>query len=54
VGPFDAAVGAVAHEAYVKMSDQELAGLLTDNGILADIKGIWRERRIAGVRRWQL
>ena len=53
-GPFDAAIGAVAHDSYVGLSDDELAALVVEGGILADIKGIWRDREIAGVRRWQL
>ena len=53
-GLFDAVIGAVAHEAYAKMPDQDLAGLLAPNGILADIKGIWRTRQFAGIQRWQL
>ncbi len=53
-GGYDAAIGAVAHEAYVNLSDEGLAGLVRDGGILADIKGIWRDRDLGGVRRWQL
>jgi UDP-N-acetyl-D-galactosamine dehydrogenase len=53
-GTFDAVIGAVAHDAYVNLTDAELAGLLVENGTLADIKGIWRDRKIAGLRRWQL
>lgn len=53
-GPFDATIGAVAHDGYVGLSDDELAALVVEGGILADIKGIWRDREIAGVRRWQL
>lgn len=53
-GSFDAAIGAVAHDGYVGLSDDELAALVVEGGILADIKGIWRDREIAGVRRWQL
>ena len=54
VGTFDAVIGAVAHDTYVNLTDDELAGLLADEGTLADIKGIWRNRKIAGLRRWQL
>ena len=54
VGTFDAVIGAVAHDAYVKLPDGALAGLLVENGTLADIKGIWRDRKVAGMRRWQL
>jgi len=51
---FDAAICAVAHEDYTALSDTVLAGLVKDGGLLADIKGIWRDRALAGVRRWQL
>ena len=54
VGTFDAVIGAVAHDTYVNLTDDELAELLVDEGTLADIKGIWRNRKIAGLRRWQL
>jgi UDP-N-acetyl-D-galactosamine dehydrogenase len=53
-GTFDAVIGAVAHDAYVNLTDDELSGLLVENGTLADIKGIWRDRKIPGLRRWQL
>ena len=53
-GTFDAVIGAVAHDTYVNLTDDELAGLLVEDGTLADIKGIWRDRKIAGLRRWQL
>ena len=51
---FDAVIGAVAHDAYIALGDDQLAGLLKPGGVLADIKGIWRSRSIAGLRRWQL
>jgi UDP-N-acetyl-D-glucosamine/UDP-N-acetyl-D-galactosamine dehydrogenase len=54
IGTFDAVIGAVSHDAYVNLTDAALAGLLAENGTLADIKGIWRDRKIAGLRRWQL
>ncbi|MDA0368862.1 MAG: nucleotide sugar dehydrogenase [Proteobacteria bacterium] len=53
-GRFDAVIGAVAHDAYVALSDEQLAELLNADGILADVKGIWRSRQIVGSRRWQL
>jgi len=53
-GRFDAVIGAVAHDAYVALSDEQLAELLNADGILADVKGIWRSRQIVGLRRWQL
>jgi UDP-N-acetyl-D-galactosamine dehydrogenase len=53
-GGFDAVIGAVAHDEYVALGDDQLVGLLKSGGVLADIKGIWRDRTIAGLRRWQL
>jgi UDP-N-acetyl-D-glucosamine/UDP-N-acetyl-D-galactosamine dehydrogenase len=54
VGTFDAVIGAVAHSAYADLADDVLVGLLVEGGTLADIKGIWRDREISGLRRWQL
>ena len=48
-------VGAVAHTEYTNLSAVDLAGLLSDDGLLADIKGIWRGLALpAGIQRWEL
>jgi len=51
---YDLVVGAVAHSAYRALSDEALAGLVAPGGTLADIKGMWRGRRLAGIDRWTL
>ncbi len=52
---YDLVVGAVPHAAYKNLSDAELAGLLNSDGILADIKGMWRERALdPSIGRWTL
>ena len=52
---YDLVVGAVPHAAYRDLSDAELAGLLNPGGLLADIKGMWRERALdPSIGRWTL
>lgn len=52
---YDLVVGAVAHRAYRELTDDELAGLVADGGTLADLKGMWRDRRLApSLQRWTL
>lgn len=52
---YHAVVGAVPHDAFLKMSVEEVASLLADDGLLADIKGIWRGKGMPdGIRRWDL
>ena len=52
---FDAVIGAVPHEAYRELDARALAGMLAADGLLADIKGMWRGLETAeGIRRWQL
>ena len=48
-------VGAVAHEEYRSLGANRLRALLAPHGLLADIKGMWRETKLPpDVRRWQL
>jgi len=55
VSGYDAVVGAVKHREYDDLDAGALAGLLVADGLLADIKGIWRWLTMdAGFRRWQL
>ena len=55
LGRFDAVVGAVAHRVYGEMTRETLADLLERDGLVADIKGIWRRLDLpAGLRRWEL
>jgi len=52
---YDAIVGAVAHSVYGDMSINALEGMLSPGGIIADVKGIWRNVDFSdNVRRWQL
>ncbi len=52
---YDAVVGAVAHDVYRELSDAALEGIIKEGGLVADIKGIWRDRELSsGTKRWQL
>ena len=44
-GVFDLIVGAVRHADYEKLSAKQLDALLTPDGIVADIKAMWRAQR---------
>jgi UDP-N-acetyl-D-galactosamine dehydrogenase len=51
----DAIVGAVAHDAYRRLDDGALSRLLKKDGLVADVKGIWRGRALPeGLKRWEL
>ena len=48
-------VGAVAHENYAAYQPSDFAKLIVDDGVVADVKGMWRSVDLpAGYRRWQL
>jgi UDP-N-acetyl-D-galactosamine dehydrogenase len=52
---YDLVVGAVAHSGYRDMPDQQLAAMVRSGGTLADLKGMWRARRLdPAVDRWTL
>ena len=52
---YDLVVGAVAHQEYRDFADDRLAGLLAPGGTLADLKGMWRDRRLdPAIDRWTL
>lgn len=52
---YDLVIGAVAHEHYRELSDDQLSGLLSAGGTLADIKGIWGDRNLdPAIDRWTL
>jgi UDP-N-acetyl-D-galactosamine dehydrogenase len=52
---YDLVVGAVAHGPYRGLSSDELRQLVEEGGILADLKGMWRDRQLnASVVRWSL
>ena len=51
---YDLVIGAVAHDQYRGLDNQELAALVAPGGTLADLKGMWRERELDGIDRWSL
>ncbi len=52
---YDAVVGAVAHDLYKGFDGARLASLVKPDGLIADVKGMWRNLTLAdGLRRWQL
>ncbi|MGE0119385.1 MAG: nucleotide sugar dehydrogenase [Dongiaceae bacterium] len=51
---YDCLVGAVPHAAYREFAPARFASLLTPGGLVADIKGMWRDVVLPdGLRRWQ-
>jgi UDP-N-acetyl-D-galactosamine dehydrogenase len=54
-GRYDLVVGAVAHNEYRQLTNAELESLVAPGGMLADLKGIWRDRELnPAVSRWTL
>ncbi len=52
---FDCLIGAVAHAAYRDFEATDFARLVAPGGLLADLKGMWRESSLpAGLNYWQL
>jgi UDP-N-acetyl-D-galactosamine dehydrogenase len=51
---YDLVVVAVAHEAYRILADSQLAGLVAEGGLLADLKNLYGGRGLAQVHRWTL
>ena len=52
---YDIAICAVPHRAYAEMDDATLTGIVTPDGMLADLKGVWRGRALPKVaKRWTL
>jgi UDP-N-acetyl-D-galactosamine dehydrogenase len=44
----------VPHQAYKTLGPAELAALLTPDGLVADVKAMWRGLELPrGLRRWQ-
>jgi UDP-N-acetyl-D-galactosamine dehydrogenase len=55
IGPADAVIGAVSHTAYTEFTASALEKMLKPGGLVADVKGLWRDLTLPeGVRRWQL
>ena len=52
---YDAIVAAVAHSVYRDLSTSAIEEMLGGKGLLADVKGIWRETEFSpSIKRWQL
>jgi len=52
---YDLVVGAVAHRQYRELPDERLAAMVAPGGTLADLKGMWRDRRLdPALDRWTL
>lgn len=52
---YDLVVGAVAHRDYRELADDRLTGMVAPGGTLADLKGMWRDRRLdPALDRWTL
>ena len=52
---YDAIVGAVAHTQYRAIGPERLVQMLHPGGLIADIKGVWRNVRLPdSLRRWEL
>ena len=52
---YDCVVGAVPHQPYVAFTPEKFSTLLTDDGLVADVKGMWRDHALPGnLLRWQL
>ena len=55
ISGYNAVVGAVAHDPYKKFDFQTIGRLLQNGGLLADIKGIWRNLEVPeGMKYWLL
>ncbi len=44
-GPYDLILGAVAHKEYKSVQADAITQALTPNGIVADLKGMWRDHK---------
>jgi UDP-N-acetyl-D-galactosamine dehydrogenase len=52
---YDAVIAAVAHREYCSFTADTLSRLAAPDGLIADVKGIWRDTKLpAGIRRWEL
>ncbi len=53
--PYDAVVGAVAHSDFQALSSDAISRILKPDGLLVDLKGIWRNLELDGRHRvWRL
>jgi UDP-N-acetyl-D-galactosamine dehydrogenase len=55
LGPYDCLVGAVAHREYCEFEAASFDRLVRPGGLVADIKGLWRETKLPdGMHYWSL
>ncbi|MBO6518933.1 MAG: nucleotide sugar dehydrogenase [Rhodospirillales bacterium] len=55
IPPADCIVGAVRHEAYCDFTSEVLSAQVVADGLIADLKGMWRHIDMPdGIRRWNL
>ncbi len=53
--PYDCVVGAVPHTPYLSFTAETFNNLLVPGGLIADVKGAWRQCSIPdGLRQWRL
>ncbi|HZG09376.1 MAG TPA: nucleotide sugar dehydrogenase [Allosphingosinicella sp.] len=53
-GQYDLVFVAVPHAAYAAITDEQLAAMVSEGGLLADLKNLYARRTLAGVARWSL
>jgi UDP-N-acetyl-D-galactosamine dehydrogenase len=53
-GRYDLVVVAVPHAAYGELGDGQVTGLLSEGGLLADLKNLYGGRDLGPVSRWTL
>ncbi|QLC23677.1 nucleotide sugar dehydrogenase [Parasphingopyxis algicola] len=53
-GTHDILFAAVPHRTYRDMADADIASLVKEKGLIADLKGIWRGRDLGTGERWTL
>lgn len=51
---YNLVLAAVPHDQYRHLEDSAIRQLVADDGLLADLKGMWRDRPLPNVRRWSL
>jgi UDP-N-acetyl-D-glucosamine/UDP-N-acetyl-D-galactosamine dehydrogenase len=51
---YDVVLGAVRHAAYRALEADAIAGLIEGDGLIADLKAMWRDRLPVGVDSWTL
>ena len=52
-GKYDAVIVAVSHDQYAELSEEYFKGISTEDGIVVDIKGIYRNK-IKSLSYWSL